>query len=451
MITAQGVSAVSLFRLSGVKAIYIVDKIVILRNKKVNDCRGFTINIGNIYDQGYLLDQVLVYIFKKPQSYTGEDVIEISSHGSLYIQNKILQLCIHHGAYLANPGEFTFRAFYNKKIDLCQAESILDLINSQSKYQHKLAIDNLSGILSNKILQLRDKLINFKSLIELELDFSEENIKFVDYAHLNNLLLIIQDEFKVLLNSFALGNVIKTGVRVVLIGMPNAGKSTLFNALLGKDRSIVSSSPGTTRDFIEENVVFKGYNFIFTDTAGIRKSNHSIEQQGIEKTFLSIRDSDIVIYIFDLSSSVELIEKDFKYIVDNYPDKKYIIVGNKSDHISIKKLNILQNNVLITSAKYLIGVNKVKEYLIKIVVSNMHSWKDVKDNPVITNIRHYEIFYDSMFYIDNILKGIKNKLPGDLLAVDLKYILLNLSNIIGLEISNEDILDNIFSKFCIGK
>lgn len=457
MISAKGVSAVSLFRISGDQAISITDKIIKLSNKKkkLKDIKGYTISKGSLYDNLLLIDHVLVFLFRKPKSYTGEDVVEISTHGSIYIQNKILQIFINNGADLALGGEFTFRAFLNKKIDLCQAESVLDVINSCSLNQHKLALNNLSGFLSKKIFNIKNKVINFASLIELELDFSEENINLFNYNDLVIFLKKIKNEIEILIKSFSIGQIVKEGVKVVIAGPTNSGKSTLFNLLINKERSIVSDISGTTRDFIEEQVNIDELKFIFIDTAGIRNASDIVEIEGIKRTFNQIEDCAIIVYVFDLSKgNIDSIIQDFNVIKSNYPNKNYIFVGNKCDLIKedlSKKILLKYKNIIFISAKFVLGLDIIKKSLTHIVKNNIKKIYISNNDLIITNNRHYECFCRCLHYIDKIIKNLNNNIPGDLLFIDLKEILLYLGEITGHDITNDDILTNIFSKFCIGK
>lgn len=458
IITPRGIGAVSLIRLSGMKAITLTDQIVKFSNcnKKLVNQLSHTIHLCSIYYKNCFLDKILISLFKEPNSYTGENIVEISCHGSIYIQKMILKLYINKGVRLANPGEFTLRSFMNGKIDLCQAESINDIIFSNSKMQHKLAIKQYNGNFSNIITSLRNKLLNFISLLELELDFSEENIKHIGSNQLHKLLKNIKNNLKFLLNSFSIGSIIKNGVQVVVIGNPNSGKSTLFNSLIAKDRSIVSNIAGTTRDFIEEKINIKGIDFIIIDTAGIRTTIDVIEKKGIEKTYQTIYNSHIVIYVFDITchSNFSNILNDINKICKKYKNKKIILVANKVDIDSSKNLIFKQKikHLIYVSAKYSTNIDKLKTKIYSSFkdtqfVKNYYS----QEGLLITNTRHYQCLYNSLLSINDVSWGLKNKVPEDLLCVDIKQCLSYLDEIIGKKITNEDILSNIFSKFCIGK
>jgi tRNA modification GTPase len=398
-----------------------------------------------------LIDEVLVALFRRPTSYTGEDVIEISCHGSPYIQQKIIELLIAKGARLADPGEFTMRAFLNGKFDLSQAEAVADLIASQSKFAHDLAIDQMRGGFSQKIKALRSELINFASLIELELDFAEEDVEFADRSNLHSILNSLKSEISSLLKSFSVGNVLKTGIPVAIIGKPNVGKSTLLNTILQEEKAIVSEIPGTTRDTIEDTIIIEGMAFRFIDTAGLRLSDDAIETIGIERTYAKIKQAKILLFVFDVSKGTE---EEMKEILDEHshllqdPSKKVILIGNKIDElIEIPQgfKDLVEHETIFVSAKRKQNINMIADSLVKSV-----DLSHLSDSTIVSNARHYEALTRSMEAITEIERGFENNVPSDLIAIDIRQALHHLGSITG-EISTDDILGNIFSKFCIGK
>ncbi|MFH1005566.1 MAG: tRNA uridine-5-carboxymethylaminomethyl(34) synthesis GTPase MnmE [Bacteroidota bacterium] len=451
--TAHGTGAVAMIRISGKDSFTICDKIFRLKKTKnfsASKCKTQTIHFGEIFFEDVVLDDVLISIFKSPHSYTGEDVIEISCHGSPYIQQQILQLLIRHNARFANAGEFTLRAFLNGKFDLSQAEAVADIVSANSSASHRAAMLQMRDGFSNKIKLLRNNLINFSSLIELELDFSEEDVEFASRYDLRQLILSIQQVVQELIQSFEMGNVIKNGVPVCIAGRTNAGKSTLMNALLEEERAIVSEIPGTTRDVIEDEIVIDGVQFRFMDTAGIQETTDKIESIGILKTFEKIREAFIVIYLFDIhNTSISELKNEIEILKQNINNGTIIIVGNKIDKgniIYIKKEFESFNNILFISAKEKNNLNELKKCLIHIFDSK------VSDIPghIITNIRHFEVLCNTRNALANIIQGIDNKISGELIANDIRNALYHLGLITG-EITTDDILKNIFEKFCIGK
>lgn len=449
-ITPIGVGAISVFRLSGSDSITITDKIFRAYNlKKILDQNSHTINIGNIFDGKNILDQVLIFLFKSPNSYTGENVIEISCHGSLFIQQKIIQVFINNGARLANPGEFTLRSFLNGKMDLAQAEAVAKLIASESEIEHKMAINQMRGGISNSIKKLRKDLINFSSLIEFELNFSEEEqIKYVDYSKFNLLLDNIENNIKNMIDSVNFGNVIKSGIPIAIIGLPNSGKSTLMNSILDDDISIISDIPGTTRDAIEGTIILDGIKFRFFDTAGIRNTNNKIEKIGIQKTFEKVNKSKIILYVFDASLFNENeFYKNFIYLKNKYKNKIFIIIANKSDINYVIFKNIPTEYLIRISAKKKLDINILKNQLVKLIKENNHK---IFQSEIIINSRYYEALQQSYKSILYIRKGLKNNISSDLLSVDIRKCIYHLGEITG-EITTDDLLDNIFSQFCIGK
>jgi tRNA modification GTPase len=438
--TAPGIAAIGMIRLSGQSAFEIIDKI--FPSKKISLQTSHTIHVGLLKDGDEMIDEVVLSLFKGPKSYTGEDTIEISGHGSPYIQQQIINTCIKYGARLAKPGEFTQRAFINGKLDLTQAESVADLIASNTKASQRTAIQNIRGGFSHQLKNMREQLIKFASLIELELDFATEDVEFADRTQFYKLIEEIEIATQQLITSFQLGNVIKNGVSVAIIGKPNAGKSTLLNCLLNEDRAIVSEIAGTTRDTIEETININGILFRLIDTAGIRnQSQDIIENIGIEKSLAKMNSADIVLYIFDSNTETSSeLAKQIK-VFDN-AGKKYLLVGNKSD---IGK-GELMDNVITISAKENTEVDVLKDKLYESSVNN-----DVNtDNTVVTNARHLQALLKMKESIASIKEGLDQCISGDLLAIEIRTCLFHLGDITG-EVTNEDKLDFIFSKFCIGK
>ena len=437
--TGGGISAIAIIRISGKDAIRIINNIF---SKNLEKVKSHTIHLGDIKDGEDIIDEILISIFKENKSYTGEETIEISCHGSNYIQNKILRLLINNGCRMANAGEFTLRAFKNGKIDLSQAESVADLIASESKSEQQVAIKQLKGGFSNKLKELRNKLIDFASLIELELDFSEEDVEFADRNKFYNLLTEIKNEISYLLESFNLGNVIKNGIPVSIIGPPNVGKSTLLNSLLNDDRAIVSEIAGTTRDTIEDKLIINGINFRFIDTAGIRNTKDKIENLGIKRTFDKAKKSEIILYLIDASKEIEKQIKNLEKIQKDNPGK-YIVIINKIDvNGNIKNIK----DAIYISAKKEIGIDKLKEKLIDLTNQSKLS----NNETIVTNIRHYEELTLTLQEINSIIEGLDNNISGEFLSINIRQALLHIGSITG-EISNDTLLGNIFSKFCIGK
>ena len=451
--TPSGAGALAVIRLSGPNSILMIDDFFnSIHSKKMINQRSHTIHLGHITDSGRVIDEVLVSIFKNPQSYTGENVVEISCHGSTYIQQEILQLFVRNGARIANPGEFTLRAFLNAKLDLSQAEAVADLIASENKASHQIAMQQMRGGFSNKIKELRDELLNFASLIELELDFSEEDVEFADRKQFQDLLNRIIKVLKYLIDSFSTGNVIKNGIPISIIGAPNVGKSTLLNALLNEDKAIVSDIAGTTRDAIEDEITIEGVKFRFIDTAGIRQTEDIIESIGIEKTFEKITQSQVILYLIDVSKlrseSITLFNNEIFKIQEKYPDKELIVVANKIDLADIRtvKKSIIYPHTLYTSAKSDMGISCLKTKLLEFVNTGV-----LRNNEtIITNSRHYDSLLKALTEVLKVQKGIKAKLSGDLLAIDIRQALHHFGEITG-EITSDDLLGNIFANFCIGK
>jgi tRNA modification GTPase len=444
--TPQGIGAIGVIRLSGKEAIAIINQLFV--SKDLSKQLSHTLHVGLIKEKDTILDEVVVALFKNPKSYTGEDVVEISCHGSPYIQQQVIKACIHKGARLAKAGEFTQRAFLNGKLDLTQAEAVADLIASNTAASQQTALHNIRGGFSAVLKKLREELIQFSALIELELDFSQEDVEFADrkkfYALIANAELITGS----LLQSFQLGNVIKNGVSVAIVGKPNAGKSTLLNTLLNENRAIVSEIAGTTRDTIEEVINIDGILFRLIDTAGIRDdSNDVIELIGIEKSREKIEHSDEVIYIFDVNTETAAALEAAAALIKE-KNKNYLLVGNKTDlageAAAAEKFAGLP--VLFISAKEQQHINLLKQKLVDKIVKGSIS----TENTIVTNARHYEALQQVQQSLSEIKVGLDNNIPGDLLALDIRRCLHYISEITG-DITNETVLDVIFSQFCIGK
>ncbi|HEV8080653.1 MAG TPA: tRNA uridine-5-carboxymethylaminomethyl(34) synthesis GTPase MnmE [Chitinophagaceae bacterium] len=450
MATPPGIGAIGVIRLSGNNAIDIINKL--FPSKDLSIQSSHTLHVGYLKDEDKVLDESVISIYKNPTSYTGEDVVEISCHGSAFIQQQLVQSIINKGARLAKAGEFTQRAFLNGKLDITQAEAVADIIASNTEASKNAALNNMRGGFSEVLKDLREQLIQFSSLIELELDFSEEDVEFGDRKKFVDLIAQISTSTKKLLDSFKLGNVVKNGVSVAIVGKPNAGKSTLLNTLLNDDRAIVSEIAGTTRDTIEEIININGILFRLIDTAGIREhTTDVIENMGVIKSLEKIKEADIVLYLFDVNT----IGKDELQIIkenlsdpDSYQDKQLILVGNKSDIIKAGKIknNYDDLQVQFISAKENTGIEELKNNLFLSVTEN----NILTENIIVTNSRHYEALQKVEESLNDIKEGLENNISGDLLALDIRHCLHYLGEITG-EITNEDRLDYIFSKFCIGK
>jgi len=451
--TPQGNGAIAVLRLSGNESIALCDKIFKTpTNKRLIDQQPNTLHFGNLVDGERIVDEVVVSIFKGPRSYTGEDVVEISCHGSVYIQQQILQVLIRNGARLAKPGEFTLRAFINGKMDLSQAEAVADLIASSSSAAHKVAIQQMRGGFSSEIASLRDRLLHFISLLELELDFSEEDVEFADrkqlYLLLNNIQILIQK----LLKSFELGNVIKNGVPVAIVGHTNVGKSTLLNRILNEEKAIVSDIAGTTRDVIEDVINIEGVSFRFIDTAGIRETSDTIETIGIERTYDRISKASIVLLLVDATESISDIEKAIRTVKNKLGagDKKLIVVINKMDKADKEfNLNSLlsKNDVIVKiSAKTGENMDVLIQELLSVVNLNALNQNEV----IITNTRHFEALEKASEALQRAIEGLNVGITGDFMAQDIRETLHYLGEITG-EITTDEVLGNIFKNFCIGK
>ena len=451
--TPPGAGAIAIIRLSGPEAIDAAGRYFRPLRKGLifKETESHTAHFGTFNDKDDVLDEVLITTFRAPHSYTGEDVVEVSCHGSVYIQQRIIEIFLKHGIRLAEPGEFTLRAFMNGRFDLSQAEAVADLIASNSESSHKLAINQMRGGFSEKIRELRARLVDFASLIELELDFSEEDVEFADRTELTRLLQTIRQEIERLTSSFALGNVMKHGIPVAIAGKPNVGKSTLLNALLNEERAIVSDIPGTTRDAIEDTISIKGVTFRFIDTAGLRHTSEPVETIGIERTYEKMNQASVVLYVFDINTTSE--KEIDEAIADirtqlNDPGKEIIPVANKTDMLteaphSFKKL--VELDTLFVSAKRNENINLITERLLKSVHSG-----ETGDQTIVYSLRHYEALTRAALSIESVEKGMVSGIPSDLIAIDIRQALHHLGSITG-EISTEELLGNIFGKFCIGK
>ena len=445
--TPPGEGAIGIIRLSGSEAVGITN--ALFKGKDLTKQATHTIHFGKIMDGSNVVDEVVVSLYKGPKSYTGEDVTEISCHGSDYVLQQVLQLCMQQGARMAKPGEFTLRAFLKGKLDLTQAEAVADLIASQSGSAHKAAIHNLRGGFSEDLKQMREQLITFSALIELELDFSQEDVEFADRTKFYELIERLTNATDQLLHSFRLGNVIKNGVKVAIIGKPNAGKSTLLNALLNEERAIVSEIAGTTRDTIEETININGILFRLIDTAGIREhSLDTIEIKGMERSVEAMNKADVVVYLFDLveSRKSEAVSEEVQAQKRIFEDSgiNYLLVGNKAD--AAPDAVTTDNNMLFISAKKKENIQQLKDALYNLVAAGVVQ----QEGTIITNARHYGALQEVAKSLTAIKTGLDSQLPGDLISLDIRTCLYYLGEITG-EITTEDKLDYIFSKFCIGK
>lgn len=475
--TPPGLGAIAVLRLSGPRALLIADAVFL--GKRLENQATHTAHFGRIEDEsGRTLDEVLVTLFRGPKSYTGEDLVEISVHGSPYIQQEVLQLLLRRGARLAQPGEFTLRAFLNGKMDLSQAEAVADLIASESEGAHSAALRQLRGGFKTEIARLREELIHFASLVELELDFSEEDVEFADRGQLKGLVQKIQEYIRALIHSFALGNALKTGVATVIAGRPNAGKSTLLNALLNEERAIVSEIAGTTRDTIEEVLNIKGVQFRLIDTAGIREAQDQIEALGVQRTMEKIQQAAILMYVWDVSSTtIPEVYNDLSQlpathnqvlIVCNKMDRNpyfqtdwllnptnpgihpYLLEGTLPQHLSFSpegtRQTIEHSSLIPVSAKNLMNIGYLKEKLFDLAIGEGIQ----TEGTVVTNARHYDALQRADNALTDVLTGLDTGVTGDFIAMDIRRALNFLGEITG-EIGVEDLLGNIFGKFCIGK
>ena len=460
--TPSGAGAIAVIRVSGPDALNIVAPLFKAKSKKdLKEQPSHTLHLGNIVDGERTLDEVLVSIFKGTRSYTGEETVEISCHGSPFIQQEIIQLLIRKGCRAAEAGEFTLRAFLNAKMDLSQAEAVADLINSENAASHQMAMQQMRGGFSNEIQKLREELLNFASLIELELDFAEEDVEFANRDQFRELISKIQTVLKRLIDSFATGNVLKNGIPVAIVGEPNVGKSTLLNALLNEERAIVSEIAGTTRDTIEDEMSIGGVGFRFIDTAGIRETKDVVESIGIKKTFEKIGQAQVVVFLlnaekFGVRSSEFRVE--IEKIKNKFPQKPILVIANKVDKLSKDELDTLRRELevslsgvegshfLLLSAKTGTGVEELKQRLLEYV--NTGALRN--SETIVTNSRHYAALLKALEEINKVEDGLNADLSGDLLAIDIRQALHHFGEITG-EITNDDLLGNIFANFCIGK
>jgi tRNA modification GTPase len=455
--TPSGAGAIAIIRLSGKEAITIAAQVFeSVSGKDITTQKTHTIHLGHIVDDTKVLDQVLLSIFKGPNSYTGENVVEISCHGSVFIQQQIIQLLLRKGAKMAQAGEFTLRAFLNGKLDLSQAEAVADLIASDNEASHQIAMQQMRGGFSNEIAKLREELLNFASLIELELDFAEEDVEFADRTAFHELINRIEFVLKRLIDSFAVGNVIKNGIPVAIVGEPNVGKSTLLNALLNEERAIVSDIAGTTRDTIEDELVISGIGFRFIDTAGIRETKDVVESIGIQKTFEKIEQAQVVILLLDakeLQVSGLKFQVEIEKIKNKFPQKPLVVILNKVDLLSKddveairKELETLNLKLETISAKQKTGIDELKNTLLSFV--NTGALRN--NETIVTNTRHYDSLLKALEEIQKVKWGLDSGISSDLMAIDIRSALFFFGEITG-EVTNDELLGNIFANFCIGK
>ncbi|WP_370099870.1 tRNA uridine-5-carboxymethylaminomethyl(34) synthesis GTPase MnmE [Xanthomarina gelatinilytica] len=451
--TASGAGAIAVIRLSGKDAIAISSKLFkSIHGKDLTTQQTHTIHLGHIMDGNRTIDEVLVSLFKNPQSYTGEDVVEISCHGSVYIQQEIIQLFLRHGCRMADAGEFTLRAFLNGKLDLSQAEAVADLIASDNEASHQIAMQQMRGGFSGEIAKLREELLNFASLIELELDFAEEDVEFADRTQFKDLVERITFVLKRLIDSFAVGNVIKNGIPVAIVGEPNVGKSTLLNALLNEERAIVSDVAGTTRDTIEDEISIGGIGFRFIDTAGIRDTKDVVESIGIKKTFEKIDQAQVVIYLFDATQfkvQGSKFKVELEKIKNKYPLKPLIVIANKIDQVAdtlIAEMQAEIPEIQLLSAKTGFGVEPLTNSLLKLI--NTGALRN--NETIVTNTRHYDALLKAFKEMQKVKYGLETGISGDLLAIDIREALYQFGLITG-NVTNDELLGNIFANFCIGK
>lgn len=452
--TPSGAGAIAVIRVSGPDAVAIVASVFeSVKGKDLTRQKSHTLHLGHITDEGKVYDQVLVSLFKGTNSYTGEPTVEISCHGSLFIQQQIIQLLLRKGCRMAQPGEFTMRSFLNGKMDLSQAEAVADLIASDNEAAHQLAMQQMRGGFSNEIARLREELLNFASLIELELDFSEEDVEFADRSAFRELVNRIEFVLKRLIDSFAVGNVIKNGIPVAIVGEPNVGKSTLLNALLNEERAIVSDIAGTTRDTIEDELVINGIGFRFIDTAGIRETHDVVESIGIQKTFEKIEQAQVVLFLTDSTQwkddRMAVLENEIEKVKNQYPLKQLVVLFNKKDLLEpemLKTLNERVENAVFISAKNKEGISDLQDRLMQLV--NTGALRN--NETIVTNTRHYDALLKALEEIQKVQWGLDSQLPADLMAIDIRQALYYFGEITG-QVTNDELLGNIFANFCIGK
>lgn len=450
--TPSGAGAVAIVRVSGPQALDTVAEVFqSVKDKDLRVQKTHTLHLGYIKDGDKIIDQVLVSIFKGTNSYTGEPTVEISCHGSTFIQQQIIQLLLRKGCRMATAGEFTMRSFLNGKMDLSQAEAVADLIASDNEAAHQLAMQQMRGGFSNEIAKLREELLNFASLIELELDFSEEDVEFADRTAFRDLVNRIQFVLKRLIDSFAVGNVIKNGIPVAIVGEPNVGKSTLLNALLNEERAIVSDIAGTTRDTIEDELVIDGIGFRFIDTAGIRDTQDVVESIGIQKTFEKIEQAQLVLFLVESSRAKDIVglKREIEEIKNKYPQKALLVIMNKMDLLEeaeISNLTSQISNLILISAKQKIGIESLKGELLGLV--NTGALRN--NETIVTNTRHYDSLIKALEEIQKVQYGLDMNISADLMAIDIRQALYYFGEITG-QVTNDELLGNIFANFCIGK
>lgn len=458
--TAPGSAAIAMIRVSGPQAFATVDKIFVPANKflKSAEAPGYTIQYGKIMEGGEIIDEVLVSVFRSPHSYTGEDSVEISCHASQYIQQEVLKMLVKSGSRLADPGEFTMRAFMNGKMDLSQAEAVADVIASQSEAAHRLAFSQLRGGYATMLQDLRARLLQFSAMIELELDFGEEDVEFADRRELSKLCDQIKEKLYVLVESFGTGNAVKNGIPVAIVGEPNAGKSTLLNALLNEDRAIVSDIAGTTRDTVEDHITISGVCFRFIDTAGIRHTTDEVESIGIRKTFEKIEQASVVLLLSDVQTPVNILAEKIREVSDKANAKAHVyVLLNKTDKVddafvSLQKEALLKANevdeqhIICIAAKQRFNIPLLKDKLLENINMGTLSHHDA----VVTNARHHEALSLALDSICRVEIGLDNGLPADLVALEIRQVLFFLGEITGT-ITSDETLKYIFKSFCIGK
>jgi tRNA modification GTPase len=453
--TPAGVGAISVIRLSGKNSIDIVDSFFksVKKGKSIKNQKTHTIHLGHIVQNDIVLDEVLVSVFKNPNSYTGENIVEISCHGSSFIQQEIIQLFLQNGCRMADNGEFTMRAFLNGKMDLSQAEAVADVIASNSAASHQMAIQQMRGGITNELKELRVQLLDFAALIELELDFSGEDVEFADRTKFKELVVKITFVLKRLIDSFSFGNAMKYGIPVAIIGEPNVGKSTLLNALLNEEKAIVSDIAGTTRDAIEDEIIIDGVAFRFIDTAGIRETEDIIENIGIKKAYEKADNAQLIIFLIDANKFIYNSAKflqEIETIKERFPNKRLLVIANKIDTLSCHDTSILESeidNLILLSAKNKTGIEALKSELTSLVNIGALS----NNETIVTNSRHFEALNNALTAISSVQKGIDLEIGTDLFSIDIRECLRHLGNITGEYDVDKDILGHIFGNFCIGK
>ncbi len=452
--TPSGIGAISVIRISGEDAINIVSKkFNSISGKELKNQKTHTIHLGHIIENNRIIDEVLVSVFKNPSSYTGENVVEISCHGSSYIQQEIIQLFLKNGCRMADNGEFTMRAFLNGKMDLSQAEAVADVIASNSSASHQLAIQQMRGGITNELKDLRAKLLDFAALIELELDFSGEDVEFADRTKFKELVATISSVLKKLIDSFSFGNAMKNGIPVAIIGEPNVGKSTLLNSLFNEEKAIVSEIAGTTRDAIEDELIIEGVAFRFIDTAGIRQTNDIVESIGIKKTFEKAENAQLLIFLIDSNKFVgskSTFLEEIETIKNRFPNKRLLLIANKIDSLpekQRKEITTSVKDILLLSAKEKIGITTLLKELTSLVNRGALS----NNETIVTNSRHFEALNNALNAINSVQEGIDLEISTDLFSIDIRECLRHLGNITGEYDVDKDILGHIFSNFCIGK